>query len=75
MSGEQGLSTIPGILIDNLGMLPFVDLALMAEATDVDRVRQDLLEMSAAEEAAPRLSGRPIDAVRQTNILFVHRRL
>jgi hypothetical protein len=53
MSGEQGLSAIPGIVIDNGGMLPFVDLALMAEAGERERKerQQDrLYEVVGAEQ-------------------------
>ncbi len=50
---ELGLDLIPKLLIDNRGMLAFVDMALMAEAADVDRVRQDFVEMPSLHMLPP----------------------
>jgi hypothetical protein len=40
------------ILIDDRRMLAFVDLAFMGDAADIDRLRQEFVDVPPAEQAA-----------------------
>src|SRR5271166_5464297 len=64
------LNPIPKLLIDDCRMLAFVSLALMGDAADVDRVRQEFVDVPPAEQAAAVSSGlRHIDANRNPQTL------
>ena len=52
MLGQQALDPVPGLLIDDRVMKAFMDLSLVGEPPDVDRVRQDLVEVSSADQPA-----------------------
>src|ERR1700679_2141989 len=52
-------------------MLAFVHLAFMSDATDVDRVRQDLVDVPPAEKPAAGRAARAVDADRKPRILSV----
>ena len=60
MLREQGLDLVPGLAIDDRGVKAVVDLTLVGQPPDVDRVRQDLVEMTPAEEAAASRLARPV---------------
>jgi hypothetical protein len=46
--GKLGLNTVPSRLVDYSRMLPVMDVPLVREPADIDRVRQDLVEMPPA---------------------------
>src|SRR5258708_5430736 len=52
MLGKPTLDRVPALVIDDRGMKAFMDLVLVGQPTDVDRVRQDLVEMPSADQAA-----------------------
>jgi hypothetical protein len=54
MIGKPALDPVPALMIDDRGMKAFVDLVLVGQPTDVNRVRQDLVEMPPADQAAAR---------------------
>src|SRR5579871_6426985 len=43
------LNPLPKVPVEDRRMLAVVDLALVRDAADIDRVRQDLVEVAAAE--------------------------
>jgi hypothetical protein len=49
MLGKLALDLAPALVIDDWGMKAFMDLVLVGQPTDVDRVRQDLVEMASAD--------------------------
>src|SRR5215207_8593823 len=62
--GKPGLITVPSGLVDDSRMLPVMDVPLVREPADIDRVGQDLVEMPPAERLAttpPPGSERPED--------------
>ena len=60
MLGKQALDPVPALVIDDRVMKAFMDLVLVGQQTDVDRVGQDLVEMPSADQPA---SGRLAPAV------------
>jgi hypothetical protein len=60
MLGKLTLDPVPALVIDDRGMKAFMDLILVGQPTDVDRVRQDLIEMPSADQPA---SGRLAPAI------------
>ena len=52
-------------------MLAFMDLALMGDPADVDRVRQDLIDMPPTEQSAAGRAARAIDADRNPKALSI----
>src|ERR1700733_12341053 len=52
-------------------MLAFVHLALMSDAADIDRVRQDLVDVPPTEQSAAGRAATAIDADRKPNALSV----
>jgi hypothetical protein len=60
MLGKPAFDPVPALLIDDGAMKAFMDLILVGQPTDVDRVRQDLVEMPSADQPA---SGRFAPAV------------
>ena len=71
MLGKPTLDPVPTLVIDDRSMKAFMDLVLVGQPTDVDRVRQDLVEMPSADQPA---SGRLAPAVgssRQPDVLPV----
>src|ERR1039458_9621464 len=65
------LDAIPGLRIDDRGMQAVGELSLMAQPSDVNWVRQDIVDMSPADRAAARLPSRPDNANGQMNILRI----
>src|SRR5208337_884445 len=65
------LNQIPKVLIDDRRMLAFVDSAFMGDAADIDRVRQEFVDVPPAEQAAAGRAARAIDANRNPQILGV----
>src|ERR1700675_3631738 len=53
MLGKPALDPVPALVIDDRVMKAFMDLVLVGEPTNVDRVRQDLVEMPSADQPAP----------------------
>ena len=49
---EQSLDAIPRPLIDNRFMKAFMNLAFVGQPTEVERVRQDLVEMAPTDQSA-----------------------
>ena len=72
---QPRLRSLPNLLIDDRRVLPLVDLPLVAEAADVNGVRQDLVERTVAEQPAAGLAARAVDTERQMKALTVERRL
>ena len=52
MLREQALDFVPGLMIDNRVMKPFMNLALVGQPAEVNRVRQDLVEVPSADQPA-----------------------
>src|ERR1700681_2375969 len=52
-------------------MLSFVDLALMGDPANVNRVRQELIDMSPAEQAAAGRAATAIDADRNPKAFII----
>jgi hypothetical protein len=52
-------------------MLAFMDLALMSDPADIDRVRQELVDVPTAEQAAAGRAATAIDADRNPNPVSV----
>ena len=71
MIAQALLDLVPQVLGHDRRMLAFVNLALMGDAADIDRVRQDLVDMPPAEQAAARRAARAIDADRNPKALSV----
>src|SRR5271166_1461438 len=71
MVAQALLNQIPKLLIDDRRMLAFVNLALMDDAADIDRVRQEFVDVPPAEQAAACRPARAIDANRSPQILGV----
>ena len=49
MLGKLALDLAPALAIDDWGMKPFMDLVLVGQPADVDRLRQDLVEMASTD--------------------------
>jgi hypothetical protein len=65
------LDLIPQLLRHDRLVLAVVDSALMADPPDIDRVRQDLVDMASAERTAARRPACAIDADRKPKALSV----
>src|SRR6202453_3161717 len=52
-------------------MLAFMDLVFMGNPADIDRVRQELIDMPPTEQAAPGRAATAIDADRKPNAFSV----
>src|ERR1700722_20930837 len=52
-------------------MVSLVNLALMSDPTNVDWVRQELIDMPSAEQATARRAARAVDADRKPKVLGV----
>ena len=62
---------VPQVSRHDRGVVSTVNLALMSDPADVDRVRQDLVDVSTAEQAAAGGAATAIDADRNPNPLSV----
>jgi hypothetical protein len=69
--GKQQLDTIPNLLIDDRIMQAFVNLALVGQPPEVNRIRQDLVEMPTADEAGARDLAISITPDREPDVLLV----
>src|SRR5450432_2626890 len=68
---QLAFDPIPGRLIDDRGVKPLMNLPLVAKPTDIDRVRQDLVEMAPADETPAGPLAGPVDANGQADIFGV----
>ena len=66
--GKQQLDAIPCLLINDGIVKTIMDLAFVCEASKVNRVRQDLVEMAPADEPPPMVL--PVPSVRNGNRMF-----
>src|SRR6202042_850080 len=71
MLGKPASDPVPALVIDDRGMKAFMDLVLVSQPTDVDRVRQDLVEMPSADQAASGCLALAIGSCRQPDVLLV----
>ena len=71
MFAQALLNPIPKVLIDDRRMLAFMDLAFMGDAADIDRVRQEFVDVPPAEQAAAGRAACAIDANRNPQTLGV----
>ena len=60
MFSEQVLNPVPSIRIDDRGVKAVVHSTFVCQLPDVDWVRQDLIEMAAADEPAAGGLSRPV---------------
>src|SRR5579864_5796793 len=68
---ELALYPVPKVATDDRRMLALMHLTLMSDLADVDRVRQDLVEMASAERPAAGRPPCPVDPDRKPDILGV----
>ena len=68
---EPALDAIPRLGIDDRPMEAVMDLSLMAKPSCVDRVRQDVVDMSPADEPSARLPARSNGSNGQTDVLRI----
>jgi hypothetical protein len=62
---------VPEVLRHDWRLLAFVNLAFVGNATCIDRVRKDLVDVPPAEQAAPGRAATAVDADRNPNPLSV----
>jgi hypothetical protein len=62
---------VPQVLCQDRRLLAFVNLAFVGKTTHVDRVRQDLVDVPPAEQAAPGRAATAIDADWKPKVLSV----
>jgi hypothetical protein len=70
--GQFGLHRIPGRRVDDRRMLALMDPALVGEPADIDRVRQNGVEMPTAERLPARAPPCPVDPLRHTEAGIDH---
>src|SRR5277367_4654523 len=68
---EQGLDLAPGLAIHDRGVKAVMHPTLVGQPPDIDRVRQDLIEMTAADEPAAGGLASPIGSSRQPGVLLI----
>ena len=71
MVAQALLDLVPQVLIHDWLMLAFVDLALMSDPTNVDRVLQEFIDMPPTEQSAAGRAATAIDADRNPNAISV----
>src|ERR1700744_5286355 len=69
ISPQALLDLLPHVLSHDRRMLAFVRLALMADPADINRIRQDLVDMPPAERATTGRAARAVDADRKPKTL------
>src|SRR5206468_8249110 len=57
---EPGFSPVPGLGADDRRMLAVIGLSLMRDATDIERIAQEFIDMAAAQ--APPATHSPVRA-------------
>src|SRR5277367_1806808 len=68
---EQGLDLAPGLAIYDRVVKAVMHPILVGQPPDIDRVRQDLVEMPPADEPAPGGLASPIGSSRQPGVLLI----
>ena len=71
MRGKPALDPVPALVINDRGMKAFVDFVLVGQPTDVDGVRQDLVEMPSADQPASGHLAPAVGSSRQPDVLLV----
>src|SRR5882757_7832862 len=71
MVGELALDPIPALVIDDRTVKAITDLVLVGQPTDVDRVRQDLVQMPSADQPASGRLALAIGPNRESDVLLV----
>src|SRR5215207_10754660 len=69
--GKPGLNTVPSGLVDDSRMLPVMDVPLVREPADIDRVRQDLVEMPPAERLATAPPPGSVNPLRDEDVVLM----
>ena len=73
MLGKQKLDPVPCLLINDRIVKTIVGLALVGQPPEVDRVRQDLVEMAPTDQPAAYGLARPVGPQRQPGVLVVEK--
>jgi class 3 adenylate cyclase len=71
MIAQTSLDVLPQLLCHDRRVLAFVHLAFMGDPADIDRVRQEFIDLPSAEQAAARRAATAVDADRNPNSLSV----
>src|ERR1700688_2862161 len=71
MLGKPALDPVPALLIDDRTVKAFMDLVLVGQPTDVDRVRQDLVQMPSADQPASSRLALAIGPNGESDVLLV----
>jgi hypothetical protein len=65
------LDTIPRLKVDDRAVQAIVDLPLVAKPSDINRVREDPVDVASRDQAAARRFARSDSSNRQTHIFCV----
>ena len=65
------LDAIPRLKVDDRAVQAVVDLPLVAKPSDIDRVREDPVDVASRDQAAARRSARSNNSNRQSNIFCI----
>ena len=71
MIAQASLDLVPQVLGHDRRVLAFVHLELMDDMTDIDRVRQELIDMPSTEQSAAGRAAPAIDADWNPKVLSV----
>jgi hypothetical protein len=71
MSPQALLDSLPHVLTHGRRMLAFVHLAFMADLADIDRIRQNPVDMAPAERTTARRAARAVDPDRKPKALSI----
>src|SRR5208337_2243189 len=73
MLREHPLDFVPGLMIDNRVMKAFMNLALVGQPAEVNRVRQDLIKVPSADQPAAGGFPTAVGSNGQPNFLLVQK--
>ena len=68
---ELLLDLVPGFQVDDRRMKAIVDLPFVAQPSDIDRVRQDPVEVTPGHQGATAPSAAPAHPDRRANVLGI----
>jgi hypothetical protein len=68
---ELELDAVPSLLVDDRRMQAVVDLALVAKSSNINRVREDPVDVATRHKVATRRSARADHSNRHSNVLAI----
>ena len=69
------LDAVPDLLFDNCWVQAVVDLPIVAKPSDIDRVREDPVDVATRDQAAARRFARSNNSNRQSHIFCIENHL